>query len=305
MDDFMWQGKLLALPIDTGYAFLEYNKALFQKSGSPDPTTLWQQGKWDWNAFVAAAQAALRVSTPEAPVWGFQNRLWEGDYLSILRSFGADVLSDDRTRFVLGEGAGPAAVTTWAELATKLNVSPPPDREPKGGFTSGQIAMYSQAANNIRNNQKTIKDAGGWGWDTVPHPPPAGKKPVPALFTNGVYLWNGTKQLPTVLEVLKFLISPSALLSYGSLTGRDPARAPLVAENAKGLGLPQNDPKSYVKLYQDMTPLARGIPWTVNYLEWQDILYSEAFTPILKGQKSVQEALQAVTPKINAILQRK
>ena len=71
---------------------------------------------------------------------------------------------------------------------------------------------------------------------------PAGKKPIPILFTNGLYLWKGTEHESTTVEVLKFMMQDERLLAYGKLTGRDPARTTLQAEHVKNLGLPQNDP---------------------------------------------------------------
>jgi sn-glycerol 3-phosphate transport system substrate-binding protein len=306
LENFDWKGKMLALPYDPGYAFIEYNKSLFEKSGAPDPGKLWSDKKWDWNAFVNAGVAMARPQPSGPAQFGFLVQNWEGDYVSILRTLGGDLLNKDRTKLALDEGPSIAGLTTWAELVTKQTMSPPFGQGPSGGFNSGQLAMYSSHPGNIRPIQKFVKDNGAqWTWDVVPHAAPTGKRPVPVLFTNGLYIWKGIQSEPATVEVLKFLMSDESMLRYGSLTGRDPARTTLMEQQLKNLGIPQNDPKSYLTLYRELTNDVRGLPWTVAYVEWHAIVQQEILTPVVRGEKSVQEAVSAAAPKVNAILQRK
>jgi multiple sugar transport system substrate-binding protein len=305
VENMEWQGKLMALPYDPGYAFIQYNKSLFEKVGVPDPGALWRQKKWDWDTFVNTVAAVSRAQSAESQQAGFWIRTWEGDYLTIFRSLGGDTLSKDRSRFTLGDGPGIAALGRWAELATRHRAAPP-DKTPPGEFVGGQLAMMSSHPGNITTIQRQLRDSGQpWSWDVVPHPAPLGKKPVPVLFTNGLYLWKGTKQEPTTVEVLKFLMQDEQMLEYGKLTGRDPARSTLMADHVKNLGIPQSDPKSWLQVYQELTPLVQGVPWTVNYVEWHTVLQQEVLTPVGKGEKSPQEAVSAAGPKISAILARK
>jgi len=306
LENFDWKGKMLALPYDPGYAFVEFNKSLFQQAGTPDPGALWADKKWDLNAFVQSGVALSRTPPGEQQRYGFMLQTWEGDYVSIVRTLGGDLLNKDRTKLALDDGASIAALTTWGELVTKQKVAVAPGQGPNAGFNSGQLAMYSSHPGNIRPIQKFVKDNGAqWAWDVVPHPAPAGKRPVPVLFTNGLYIWQGIKNEAPAIEALKFLMSDESMLRYGSLTGRDPARITLMPQQLANLGIPQNDPKNYLKFYQEVTNDVRGLPWTVNYVEWHTIVQNEILTPIAKGEKSAQEAVSNVAPKVNAILARK
>jgi hypothetical protein len=68
---------------------------------------------------------------------------------------------------------------------------------------AGLLAMYSSHPGNIRPIQKYVKDNGAqWSWDVVPHPATTGKRPVPVLFTNGLYLWKGIKNEGPATEAL-------------------------------------------------------------------------------------------------------
>jgi hypothetical protein len=125
------------------------------------------------------------------------------------------------------------------------------------------------------------------------------------LFTNGLYLWKGIKEEGTAVEALKFLMTDESMLRYGGLTGRDPARTTLIQQHAKNLGIPENDPKSYIKLYQELTGDVRGLPWTVSYVEWHTIVQQQILAPLVRGEVSAQEAVSAVAPQVNAILERR
>ena len=95
------------------------------------------------------------------------------------------------------------------------------------------------------------------------------------------------------------------MLRYGGLTGRDPARTTLIQQHAKNLGIPESDPKSYIKLYQELTSDVRGLPWTVSYVEWHTIVQQQILAPLVRGEASAQEAVSAVAPQVNAILERR
>jgi ABC-type glycerol-3-phosphate transport system substrate-binding protein len=306
LEDLSWKGMLASLPLDIGHAFIQANLALFQGAGRPDPVQLWQDNRWHWDTFVEAAIAMARVPAGEQEYVPYVLRTWEGDYLSIIRSLGGDVLNKDRTRFVLDDSAGVAALTQWAELATRYRVSPLPDREPPGGFNAGRVAMYAGHPGVIKPVRKALGDASAtWRWDIVPHPAPAGKQPVPTLFSNGFHLWRGTKHAATTVEVTKLLVSSEMMLEWGGQTGREPARTPLVPEYARRLDIPAQDPRSYVKVSQALADKVRGLPLTPQYVEWHKILVDEVLRPVAAGEKGAQDALHAAGPAINAILTRK
>ena len=134
LENFDWKGKMLALPYDPGYAFIQYNRSLFEQAGVPDPGRLWADKKWDWNAFVQSGVALSRAPSPDQQRFGFLVQNWEGDYVSIVRTLGGDLLNKDRTQLALGDGPSLAALTQWAELVTQHKASPALRRGPPGGL---------------------------------------------------------------------------------------------------------------------------------------------------------------------------
>jgi ABC-type glycerol-3-phosphate transport system substrate-binding protein len=135
VEDYTWKGQLTTLPLDIGLGYVRYNKILFERAGQPDPVTLWQQKRWTWDAFVAAATALHRSPGGEPERAGYAIRTWEGDYLTVLRTFGGDLLTKDRSKLALEENASVAALEQWAGLATRQRASNAPDVLPQGAST--------------------------------------------------------------------------------------------------------------------------------------------------------------------------
>jgi len=303
LDDATWKGKLACLPGDIGQSLIGFNRTLFEKAGQPDPATLWREKKWNWDSFTAAAAAMSRPgANPGEEQYGYLISTWEGDYLTFVRTLSGEVVNKERTKFTLDDGAGAAALARWAELVNRYKASPMPGKGPPGGFNSGRVAMFSTHPGVIIGTRKAASE-GGWGWDLVPHPAPAGRRPAPVLFTNGFNLWKG-KQEAAATELMKFWVTPELILEWGARTGRAPARAPLTGEFAKRLDMPAQDPKSYVAAAQEVNNDLRGMPFTPNYQEWYKVLVDDVLLPVLSSEKSAQDATRASAAAINAILAR-
>src|SRR5690349_4349798 len=55
-----YEGKLYGLNVLFGGIQIYYNKKMFQEARLEDPYALYQQGRWDWDAFLAAARRMTR-----------------------------------------------------------------------------------------------------------------------------------------------------------------------------------------------------------------------------------------------------
>jgi len=298
LTDLSWKGKLYGLPMDLGFAYIAYNKDLFKQAGQTDPGTLWDGGKWTWDAFVSAAQALTSHQGSGAGVNGFQVNNWEGDYLSFVRSLGGDVLNADRTKFVLDSDAGIAALTDWASLVTKYKVSPPP-ADGNAPFEKVLVAMASSNPAVIvpfRKAQPTM------AWDLVPYPTLPGGTTTPVLFSNGYSLWAGARQQQSAIDVMVALTTPAMMLEWAKRTGRTPTRSSLTADYARILNIPADPPPSFIKVATYLADKIEGLPLTPNYVDWQKILTTQVLTPVTKGQVSAADAVRNAAPAINALL---
>ncbi len=115
-------GKMCAMPVNSGCMCLLYNKDLYEASGlNPEkpPTTLHE-----------LLETASKIAKPSEQIWGHYvltapNLDTGGDWFtSILWAFGADVISPDRKTIIVNSPEGVAALEWYHELIRKRKAMP-------------------------------------------------------------------------------------------------------------------------------------------------------------------------------------
>jgi len=294
----LYKGLLYQLTSDVGYAMVAYNVSTTTAAGRPDLWWLWERRQWTWDRFVAEAQALQQAAGgPAAGAYGVVVSTWDGEFFTIVRSNGGDVLDKERRRLTLDQPAALEALESWAALVQRLRVAPPLGTADQT-FASGKVPMEFFAQARIGRYRASAAQI-GYRWDVLA--PPARTTPVPTMFSNGYQLWRSTQEADA-WALIAFALTPESLLSRGKVTGRVPSRLSLLEAFAKTLDIPTQDPKSFVRLYPDLAKLGQGLPYTANFTTWREIVEKEVLQPILSGQRSVREAVQHATPLVNAEL---
>jgi ABC-type glycerol-3-phosphate transport system substrate-binding protein len=297
-EETLIKGKLTQLTSDVGYAMLAYNKSAFTAAGRPDPWQAFSAKQWDWNRFVAEAQAIAQASGGAASgAYAVVVSTWDGEFFTVVRSNGGDVLDKDQRKLTLDQPPAIEALEAWSALVQRHQVAPPLGAAGQT-FASGKVPMEFFAQARIGRTRQSAAQA-GYTWDLVATP--ASKSVVPTMFTNGLQLWKG-KEEREAFDFIAYALTPEVLLERGKITGRVPSRLTLLEGFAKTLDIPAQDPKSFVKLYPELAKSGRGLPSTANFTVWRDIVEKEVLQPILKGERSVRDAVQRVTPLVNAEL---
>jgi ABC-type glycerol-3-phosphate transport system substrate-binding protein len=297
-EETLIKGKLAQLTSDVGYAMLAYNKSALAAAGRPDPWQLHQGKQWTWDRFVAEAQAAAQAGGGAAnESYGVVVSTWDGEFFTVVRSNGGDVLDRDQRRLTLDQPAALEALESWAALIQRHQVAPPVGAAGQT-FASGKVPMEFFAQARIGRTRTAAAQA-GYAWDVVA--PPAPKSVVPTMFTNGLQLWKG-KDEREAFDFIAYTMTAEVLLERGKLTGRVPSRLSLLEPFARTIDIPAQDPKSFVKLYPELSKSGRGLPSTANFTIWRDIVQKEILEPILSGKSGAREAVQRATPLVNAEL---
>ena len=305
MDDPAWQGKLLMMPAVFEPAVLLYNKTLFQTAGRPDPALLWSQKQWDWRRFTDTVRAlhpqGSQASAEALPHIAYQLQTWDGEFFSVVRSAGGDVLNADRTKLILDEPAGVEALEKWVELSARSKVATPAAPLPAGGFNSGKVGVRFGVGSQVPGIRDALSKAQAqWSWDAMPIP--TDRTNTPTLFVGGYSLWKGAKNAPQAVTLLKYLLTDEPMLIRAELGGRMPSRAKLLPEYGKKLNIPAQDPKNLIKAVEESLTQARGLPHTPTFTAWRAILDSQVLLPALQGKATVRDALRAAKPAVEAEL---
>ncbi|HET7769458.1 MAG TPA: extracellular solute-binding protein [Chloroflexota bacterium] len=297
-EETLIRGKLAQLTTDVGYAMLAYNKTALAQAGRPDPWTLYQNKQWTWDRFVSETQAISQAGGGAGNgAYGVVVSTWDGEFFTVVRSNGGDVLDKDQRKLTLDQPAAIEALEAWAALINRQQVAPPVGAAGQV-FATGKVPMEFFAQARIGRTRTSAAQA-GYQWDVVATP--AHKTPVPTMFTNGLQLWKG-KDEREAFDFIAYSMSTDVLLERGKVTGRVPSRLNLLEQFAKTLDIPAQDPKSFVKLYPELAKTGRGLPSTANFTVWRDIVQKEILDPVLAGKSGVREAVQRATPLVNAEL---
>src|SRR5687767_242706 len=230
-EETLIKGKLAQLTTDVGYAMLAYNKTALAQAGRPDPWTLYQNKQWTWERFVSETQAIAQAGGGAANgAYGVVVSTWDGEFFTVVRSNGGDVLDKDQRKLTLDQPAAIEALEAWAALINRQQVAPPVGAAGQV-FATGKVPMEFFAQARIGRTRTSAAQA-GYAWDLVATP--AQKSAVPTMFTNGLQLWKG-KDEREAFDFIAHSMTTEVLLERGKITGRVPSRLNLLEQFAKTL----------------------------------------------------------------------
>ncbi len=274
IEENTYNGKLYGVNTLFGGKLLYYNKDLFDKAGLPDPWDLFQQGKWDLNAFLACAKV-LTTRYSGRPQIGFN--CGTDDLWWFLWIFGGDVISPDGT-IRIDEPASIRGLTYFAELRHKHGVMPRPTESALSVFTfeSGNIGIQTGYAGESPKYRERCR----FRWDIVPIPSgPAGRFSM--VKGNAMVISKNTRHTKESWNLVKFMASPDVIKMYsGDKLRRDiPIRKSVLASPSF---LHSTQPPYNIGAFEEMLKTAHHLPlqthwseWSPAYSQWVDRMMTE------------------------------
>jgi multiple sugar transport system substrate-binding protein len=157
-------GKLLGLPFKAhpGLAVIYYNTTAFEAAGLEPPTP-----DWKLEDQVTLAQSLTKMDGDSASMFGYlPSTTWKG-FVTLLRAYGGELISEDGQTFQLNSDQGMQAVQWLYDLFHTHKVAPTPTQvsglgpDNNAAWTSGKLAMY-QGGTSVSNLQNNIGDKFKW-----------------------------------------------------------------------------------------------------------------------------------------------
>lgn len=162
------EGNLLGLPFKAhpGLAIVYYNQTAFEEAGLEVPTA-----EWTIDDQVEMAKALTKTEGDRTTQFGYLPGVastWKA-LVTLTRSFGGELISEDGAQFLILEDAGRQAVQYLYDLFQTHNVSPTPEQmvgEANDMWISGVLGMI-QGGTSVSVTGSSIGDK--FEWMVVPN----------------------------------------------------------------------------------------------------------------------------------------
>jgi multiple sugar transport system substrate-binding protein len=297
-----FRGQLYGLPQHWLTHSIYYNKDAFARAGVKPPPADWRDGSWNWTTFVEASRKLTLRQGGETTQWGFplSGYSWTRWRPWIWQN-GGDVVSQDLKRSVLDTPEAIEGLQFYADLLNVHRVAPSPEERTAIGipndidlFAQGKAAMISSAP-YFHQLRTRVKD---FAWDIAP--PPQRKRRATPLWPDSISMYAGTKAPDVAWALLRFVVGPEGQKTITEL-GRGVPVLKSVATTPAFLQ-EDRDPRG-VRLLLDVPQYAVVTRYTSVWNEMERA-NQEELEPALLGKRAMKDAVGALVPRINALLQQ-
>lgn len=294
VEQFRSQGQLWGLPGSVQLTLIEYNKALFDEAGHPYPTLT-----WTLDDFLDTAVALTDSETEQV---GFVVDAFENTFLTeMLLRLGVPLIDTSQTppTLLLNDPDMIAAMRWYTDLSTvhgvkpALGIGPFDDREVRQQLIANEQAAMWTTLGIDAGVEIPGRDALQIGVAPLPTNSEATANMSPA---SGFYISANTDQVRDCWEWLKFLTEQPTLTS-GLPARRSVAESAAYAQSvgeeraaANLQSIPNISGSAVFQIYtSDNGWLSAGLAWP-----------QQAYTDIVNGTATVEQALEAAQQKFDA-----
>jgi multiple sugar transport system substrate-binding protein len=295
---YQFQGKQWSLPW-LAFRVLFANDQLLQQQGMQVPTQDWKNKSWNWLAFQTAVRRFVNPSSPTEPggTWAFHSPQAFLDAWVWVLAAGGHVFGPDERTFTLDGPEALDGLQFYADLHVKDHAHPKPSQVAKdpgeAAFLAGRVAFYYGAvATAGRLAQSSFKS------HAVPMP--WGK--AATATTGGGHSWpmnNASKEKDATWELQKFLASKE-----NDLMQVESGEAPPFRKSTAQLPQWKNrKPPENSDVMAESAGYLRPQPKVPTWSEINAEL-DKALKPVWEGERSPREAVQAIKPTVDQLLER-
>lgn len=280
------------LPRDFQTIVLFYNKDMFDAAGVEYPT-----GDWTYDDLLAAAKTLTLDKDNDGKIdqYGIWSDTWDMELLwsEAIWAYGGDIISNDHTKTLIGEGGAREA---WAFIDSlyKEGVTPTPTTAGEFGFDLFQSNMA--AMTTIGHWAVPGYVQAGINFDVAPMPKgPAGQ--ATSVNSAGFVISKDSKNADAAFEFVKFALGESGQTKLAQLGFAIPVLQS-VAESDAYLKQPGDLDQ---QVFLDSVDFARMKPVFKGYEEWAGVV-GDGLIPVFDGEAELDPTLDEVVTAADAVL---
>jgi multiple sugar transport system substrate-binding protein len=270
---------LWGLPRDVSTFVLYLNLDLLAEAGVDDPRELAANGEWDWDAFLAAAEATRALGSD---IYGYGANAWWGPYGVWLNAAGGGFFNEDRTACGLDTPESLAGLEFQRSLYQENDVAVPYGEDSEPPFRAGKVAMFQ----NGRWATPGIRTV-DFNWDVVELPTGPSGEMGNWLFW-GAYVINANTEHPQeAWELVQALTTAETQGKVSALGTNIPSRVDQEALDAFLTFTPPANNQAFLNGLSD-NPAVEGPLWAGSWPDFDRVM-GPAVQAVLTGQTSVEE----------------
>lgn len=280
------------LPRDFQSIVLFYNRDMFDAAGVDYPTA-----DWTYDDLMAAAKSLTADTNGDGKIdqYGFWTDTWDMElfWSEAIWSFGGEIISEDHTKTLIGEGP---ARDAWAFIDSlyKEGVMPTPTTSGEYGLDLFQSKMA--AMTTIGHWAVPGYVQAGLNFDVAPMPSgPAGR--ATSVNSAGFVISKDSENADAAFEFIKFALSEAGQTRLAELGFAIPVLKS-VAESDAYLKQPGDLNQ---QVFLDSTEFARTKPVFKGYEEWAGVV-GDGLTPVFDGEAELDPTLDEVVADADEVL---
>ncbi|MBX3013744.1 MAG: sugar ABC transporter substrate-binding protein [Caldilineaceae bacterium] len=283
---FQWAGEQFCMPQNMSSPVIYYNKALFDAAGVAYPSD-----SWDWDEFVATAQALTQDEDGDGivDVYGYGTEATLVRLAPFIWMNGGDLVDDPAapTKLALDTPASKAALTWFVELQTVHQVTPDAVAEEAESslsrFVNGRMAMFIDS----RRAVPEFRLIEAFDWDVAGLPQAETQASI--LHSDAFCIAAASKAKAAAWTFVEFANAEEGQIILAK-TGRTVPSRIALAESPVFLD-PAVKPANN-QAFLDAIPGIRNLPIMATWSDIESIVNTE-LNNAFYGRATVDEALQA------------
>lgn len=280
------------LPRDFQTIVLFYNKDMFDAAGLDYPTA-----DWTYNDLLAAAKTLTKDNDSDGKIdqYGISTDTWDMElfWSEAIWAYGGEIISDDHSKTLIGEGGAPDA-WVFIDSLYKEGVMPTPTTSGEFGFDLFQSGMA--AMTTIGHWAVPGYVQAGINFDAAPMPKgPAGQ--ATSVNSAGFVISKNSKNADAAFEFIKFALSEAGQKRLAELGFAIPVLKS-VAESDSYLKQPG---QLNQQVFLDSLEFAHMKPVFKGYEEWAGVV-GDGLIPVFDGDAELNATLEEVVAAADEVL---
>lgn len=282
------------LPRDFQSIVLFYNKDMFDAANLAYPTA-----DWTYDDLLTAAKALTldKDGDGKTDQFGLWTDTWDMElfWSEAIWAYGGEIISEDHTRTLIGEGG---ARDAWAYIDSLYKAGVMPSPTTAGEYGDDLFQSKMSAMTTIGHWAVPGYVQAGLNFDVVPMPAgPSGK--ATSVNSAGFVVSKASKNADAAFEFIKFALGEAGQKRLAELGFAIPVLKS-VAESDAYLKQPGSLNQ---QVFLDSIAFARTKPVFKGYEEWAGVV-GDGLTPVFDGDAELNTTLDEVVKAADEILSK-